>query len=684
MTTANQPALEDWKFLKQALGSKPPKLNSSRELALLLRLWHSHDAYHAQWQKLPAAYGHVASRFLSLGVAPLAREVAEAGLTELRPLLKNNPDLAVNLRRTLGRALAKTDNTSAAQAILSKLRRQGCRDEETVGSLASTYKDQAFACAVHSEIWRKLLRKALHYYREAYEGHRRIWTGINVATLELLSGNPVVARAVAADVQAECAAGLKQLKKLSESDRYWHLATLGEAQLIAGELPAAGKSYAKAAQLAGNQFGMVQTTRRHAAWILQHGIDSGRFAPESLDSLDDWLPLPEVIVFAGHMIDAPGRSQPRFPPRLESPVRETLRDWLRARRRLIGFSSAASGADILFQEVLQELGGESRIILPYEKNEFVQDSVAPAGGNWRMRFERVVKNATQVITASPYRLANQGLAFHYANLFVQGWAIERAAQLGPDRPPPVGLVVWDGRPGDGPGGTASAVQQWQQGKLQVHQVNLAAATADSPRLPIVVNPPSRETPGDKQAAADQAQIMSVLFADVVNFSHLNDTQIMSFIEYLLGPIAAIVNRAACAPVTREDRGDGFKLVFDHVRAAGQCALDICDAVRAASGSAKWSALGLPQNLSLRIGLHAGPVSGYVHPLTRQQRYTGSHVVRAARLEPKTPPGEVYASEAFAALAQVHGVTEFRCQYVKQLQFAKTYGTFPTYVLRRQS
>ena len=133
---------------------------------------------------------------------------------------------------------------------------------------------------------------------------------------------------------------------------------------------------------------------------------------------------------------------------------------------------------------------------------------------------------------------------------------------------------------------------------------------------------------------------------------------------------------------RRSLGRGHR--HHYIRAAGQCALDICDVVRAASGSAKWSALGLPQNLSLRIGLHAGPVSGYVHPLTRQQRYTGSHVVRAARLEPKTPPGEVYASEAFAALAQVHGVTEFRCQYVKQLQFAKTYGTFPTYVLRRQS
>ena len=45
----------------------------------------------------------------------------------------------------------------------------------------------------------------------------------------------------------------------------------------------------------------------------------------------------------------------------------------------------------------------------------------------------------------------------------------------------------------------------------------------------------------------------------------------------------------------------------------------------------------------------------------------------------TGSGEVYASEAFAALVKVHGVTEFRCQYVKQLQLAKTYGSGDTAV-----
>ncbi|MFU8821305.1 MAG: hypothetical protein ACNA8G_07065 [Gammaproteobacteria bacterium] len=86
---------------------------------------------------------------------------------------------------------------------------------------------------------------------------------------------------------------------------------------------------------------------------------------------------------------------------------------------------------------------------------------------------------------------------------------------------------------------------------------------------------------------------------------------------------------------------------------------------------------------MRVALHAGPVHLTTDPITRLPKCCGTHVSRAARLEPKTPQGHVYASEAFAALAAMEGVTEFRCDYVKQLDWAKRYGTFPAYVVRRR-
>ena len=72
----------------------------------------------------------------------------------------------------------------------------------------------------------------------------------------------------------------------------------------------------------------------------------------------------------------------------------------------------------------------------------------------------------------------------------------------------------------------------------------------------------------------------------------------------------------------------------------------------------------------------------VQPADPQKDYIGTHVSRAARLEPVTPVGQVYASEVFAAIAFAQGVAGFRCDYVGRLGMHKNYGTYPTYHVRR--
>ena len=94
--------------------------------------------------------------------------------------------------------------------------------------------------------------------------------------------------------------------------------------------------------------------------------------------------------------------------------------------------------------------------------------------------------------------------------------------------------------------------------------------------------------------------------------------------------------------------------------------------------------GLPKDLNLRIALHAGPVYSCIDPVIGQPTFTGTHVSRAARMEPITPPGQVYASQPFAALAAAQFVAEFTCDYVGQTPLAKGYGTFPTYHVRRKN
>jgi hypothetical protein len=51
------------------------------------------------------------------------------------------------------------------------------------------------------------------------------------------------------------------------------------------------------------------------------------------------------------------------------------------------------------------------------------------------------------------------------------------------------------------------------------------------------------------------------------------------------------------------------------------------------------------------------------------------------MEPITPPGLVYASQAFAALAILEAPEEFQFDYVGRVPMAKNFGDFPIYHLR---
>jgi class 3 adenylate cyclase len=175
-------------------------------------------------------------------------------------------------------------------------------------------------------------------------------------------------------------------------------------------------------------------------------------------------------------------------------------------------------------------------------------------------------------------------------------------------------------------------------------------------------------------------MIAILFADAVNFSRLTEEEIPRFVRYFLGSIGEMAATSRHVPVMKNTWGDGILFVFKTVRDAGQFALELCERLSATN----WTEKGLPKDLSLRVALHAGPVYGCIDPVTRQPNYIGTHVNRAARLEPITPPGQVYASQSFAALAAAQHVDEFTCDYVGQTPLAKGYGTFPTYHVHRRN
>ena len=77
---------------------------------------------------------------------------------------------------------------------------------------------------------------------------------------------------------------------------------------------------------------------------------------------------PRVLLFTGHRVDAPDRKSPRFPAAKEKQARAIIveavtKEAERSKGNVLGISGGASGGDILFHEVCEELNISSRMYL---------------------------------------------------------------------------------------------------------------------------------------------------------------------------------------------------------------------------------------------------------------------------------------------------------------------------------
>lgn len=628
----------------------------------LLALWQTHAK--DSWAEMPEIYRALGNRIFKMGEPLLAYDVLQEGLS-LWPT-------DVRLRQLQAMSLARSGATQRANEVLVQLHQEGHSDEETLGALARTYKD-FWAQATDAHKRQQQLQLAYKFYDEAYERSSGYYSGINAATVALLLGQRERATSLAREVRAAC---LQELESLTpeNDDRYWPLATLGEAALILGEWNEAEDWYGQAAELGQTKFGELTSTRRNARLIIDYlGADRRR--------IDRYFRIPKVAVFSGHMIDRPERALPRFPAQLETAVRDEIYKRLAKNGAGIGYASAACGSDILFLETVLELEGKAYVVLPYEQQQFKKDSVEIAQEpRWTARFEKVIERASDVLLASEQPMEESALSFEYTNLLLHGLANIRAERFETELVP---MAVWDGKAGDGLGGTASVVERWQRLGYDVELINLEEILQEElPELrskaqaqPVAVQPIERAAEPEPEFGT---RIMALLFADAVNFSKLREEQVPRFVKSFLGAISRLPAMSRHAPEMKNTWGDGLYFVFNSVLDAGLFALELADLMTASD----WATKGLPPGLNLRIALHAGPVYSCLDPITERPNFSGTHVSRAARIEPVTPPGQVYASQEFAALAAAECIGEFKCEYVGQTPLAKGYGTFPTYHVRR--
>src|SRR5262245_36101120 len=157
-----------------------------------------------------------------------------------------------------------------------------------------------------------------------------------------------------------------------------------------------------------------------------------------------------VVLFSGHMIDAPDRKTPRFPAGKEPFAAAAIVDAL-SRIGVAGGDLAicggACGGDLLFAEACLAKGMQVELYIPFDEPTFLAESVDFAGGNWRERYFAVKSKATLHLMPDELGPLPAGEnAFERNNQ----WMLAMAARFGGERM--AFICLWNGQGGDGPGG----------------------------------------------------------------------------------------------------------------------------------------------------------------------------------------------------------------------------------------
>lgn len=161
------------------------------------------------------------------------------------------------------------------------------------------------------------------------------------------------------------------------------------------------------------------------------------------------------ILFTGHMIDHYDRLHPRFPASKEKMVMRSMKERLiklknNLTEEIAGIAGGACGGDILFHELCRQLDIPSEMYLALPVIEFKKESVSFAGIGWDERFDKLITEIrVHILDEKEDKNSN---VWERANL----WMLNKGLKHGGNNM--TLLALWDGKGGDGSGGTEHMVK----------------------------------------------------------------------------------------------------------------------------------------------------------------------------------------------------------------------------------
>jgi len=539
-------------------------------------------------------------------------------------------------------ALARMGDTERAMGLFTAygLDRSNDPHERAIG--ARLLKDRALAAPAGPDRQAAIL-DALEAYRAIYRDSGDSFPGINAATLALLAGDPAQSQAIAVDLLADPA--------VAGAGDYYKAATRAEALLLLGRTDEVTETLASDAIRGSGDYGGRSSTLRQLVMVAAHlGMGEGERA-----ALLAPLAPPKVAHYCGHMFGAD--------PSAEAAIRTTLDALLDQEGIGFAYGALACGADILVAEALLDRGVELHVVLPFEEEDFLLQSVLPGGAGWEPRYRACRDRAASTVFASPMAYFGNPAQYGYASRTAMGLARLRAEHLAADA---VQIAIWDGVAAEGPAGTGADVASW--------------AAAGEPTL--IVDPGAvdrgLERPEPRVTTPYERALAAILFTDFKGFSTLSEAALPSFWDGVMGVVAEVLDAHAADVECRNSWGDALYAVTSSAPVAAEIALQLQDRL----ARFDYATLGLDGSGGMRIGAHYGPAYRTMDHITGRITYYGTEVSKAARIEPVTPPGAVFVTEPFAAILALEARGRFTCRYVGRIALAKKYGDYPMYRLAR--
>ncbi|MBN1697972.1 MAG: DUF4071 domain-containing protein [Spirochaetales bacterium] len=248
-------------------------------------------------------------------------------------------------------------------------------------------------------------------------------------------------------------------RETPECKDYWARATLGDLEVLCGDTAVVERAYKDAVAAAGGDRFALESSLQQLCLLRDLGFRPEQVGAailcfdrvmEKLEAV--WKPR-KVFLFSGHMIDAPDRRNPRFPPgkeKLAAQAIERKLDELGASSDDLALCGGACGGDLLFAEACLARDMRIEIRIPFDEQEFLPASVTFAGEQWRERFYTVKRNRNTKLYSMPAELGTvppKKDPYERNNL----WQLYAALAWGADKLD--FICLWNGEAGDGPGGT---------------------------------------------------------------------------------------------------------------------------------------------------------------------------------------------------------------------------------------